>query len=211
MKTFVLATSNQNKLKEFQQILPDWEIKTLKEIGFDQEIEETGETFEENAMIKAEAVQAYLRQKGLDYIVVAEDSGLCVDALDGAPGVSGLCVDALDGAPGVYTARYAGEHGDYRANIDKLWRELAGKESRTAYYICVLAILYPDDERKVYIGKTEGEIIDEERGANGFAYDVVFYSKELQKTFGEAEDEEKNQISHRARAIKQLVRELEGN
>lgn len=197
MKTFVLATSNQNKLKEFQQILPDWEIKTLKEIGFDQEIEETGETFEENAMIKAEAVQAYLRQKGLDYIVVAEDSG--------------LCVDALDGAPGVYTARYAGEHGDYRANIDKLWRELAGKESRTAYYICVLAILYPDDERKVYIGKTEGEIIDEERGANGFAYDVVFYSKELQKTFGEAEDEEKNQISHRARAIKQLVRELEGN
>lgn len=197
MKTFVLATSNQNKLKEFQQILPDWEIKTLKEIGFDQEIEETGETFEENAMIKAEAVRAYLRQKGLDYIVVAEDSG--------------LCVDALDGAPGVYTARYAGEHGDYRANIDKLWRELAGKESRTAYYICVLAILYPDDERKVYIGKTEGEIIDEERGANGFAYDVVFYSKELQKTFGEAEDKEKNQISHRARAIKQLVRELEGN
>lgn len=197
MKTFVLATSNQNKLKEFQQILPDWEIKTLKEIGFDQEIEETGETFEENAMIKAEAVRAYLRQKGLDYIVVAEDSG--------------LCVDALDGAPGVYTARYAGEHGDYRANIDKLWRELAGKESRTAYYICVLAILYPDGERKVYIGKTEGEIIDEERGANGFAYDVVFYSKELHKTFGEAEDEEKNQISHRARAIKQLVRELEGN
>ncbi len=197
MKTFVLATSNQNKLKEFQQILQDWEIKTLKEIGFDQEVEEIGETFEENAMIKAEAVQAYLRQKGLDYIVVAEDSG--------------LCVDALDGAPGVYTARYAGEHGDYRANIDKLWRELAGKESRTAYYICVLAILYPDDERKVYIGKTEGEIIDEERGANGFAYDVVFYSKELQKTFGEAEDEEKNQISHRARAIKQLVRELEGN
>lgn len=197
MKTFVLATSNQNKLKEFQQILQDWEIKTLKEIGFDQEVEETGETFEENAMIKAEAVRAYLRQKGLDYIVVAEDSG--------------LCVDALDGAPGVYTARYAGEHGDYRANIDKLWRELAGKESRTAYYICVLAILYPDDERKVYIGKTEGEIIDEERGANGFAYDVVFYSKELQKTFGEAEDKEKNQISHRARAIKQLVRELEGN
>lgn len=197
MKTFVLATSNQNKLKEFQQILQDWEIKTLKEIGFDQEVEETGETFEENAMIKAEAVQAYLRQKGLNYIVVAEDSG--------------LCVDALDGAPGVYTARYAGEHGDYRANIDKLWRELAGKESRTAYYICVLAILYPDGERKVYIGKTEGEIIDEERGANGFAYDVVFYSKELQKTFGEAEDEEKNQISHRARAIKQLVRELEGN
>lgn len=197
MKTFVLATSNQNKLKEFQQILQDWEIKTLKEIGFDQEVEETGETFEGNAMIKAEAVRAYLRQKGLDYIVVAEDSG--------------LCVDVLDGAPGVYTARYAGEHGDYRANIDKLWRELAGKESRTAYYICVLAILYPDGERKVYIGKTEGEIIDEERGANGFAYDVVFYSKELQKTFGEAEDEEKNQISHRARAIKQLVRELEGN
>lgn len=177
--------------------MQDWEIKTLKEIGFDQEVEETGETFEENAMIKAEAVRAYLRQKGLDYIVVAEDSG--------------LCVDALDGAPGVYTARYAGEHGDYRANIDKLWRELAGKESRTAYYICVLAILYPDGERKVYIGKTEGEIIDEERGANGFAYDVVFYSKELQKTFGEAEDKEKNQISHRARAIKQLVRELEGN
>lgn len=190
MKTIVIATNNQNKLKEFKKILDNYNIITLKDIEYLNEIEETGQTFEENALIKAETIHNYLKQKNLEYIVIAEDSG--------------LCVDSLNGAPGVYSARYAGGHGNDQANRDKLQKELEGKE-RKAYFICTIALYYPSGEYKTFDGKTFGEISKKELGSKEFGYDCIFYSHDLNKTFGEASQEEKNKVSHRARAIEKLL------
>lgn len=190
MKTIVIATNNENKLKEFKKILDNYNIITLKDIEYFNEIEETGQTFEENALIKAETIHNYLKQKNLEYIVIAEDSG--------------LCVDSLNGAPGVYSARYAGGHGNDQANRDKLQKELEGKE-RKAYFICTIALYYPSGEYKTFDGKTFGEISKEELGSKEFGYDCIFYSDDLNKTFGEASQEEKNKVSHRARAIEKLL------
>lgn len=193
MKTIVIASNNEHKLKEFKRILKEYNILTLKDIEYYDEIEETGETFEENALIKAETIHQYLKEKGLEYIVISEDSG--------------LCVDSLNGAPGVYSARYSGIHGDDQANRDKLQKELEGKDRR-AYFICDIVVYYPNGEHKVYVGKTFGEITKEEIGNKDFGYDCIFYSEDLNKTFGEAKEEEKNKVSHRARALAELVREL---
>lgn len=190
MKTIVIATNNQNKLKEFKKILDNYNIISLKDIEYLNEIEETGQTFEENALIKAETIHNYLKQKNLEYIVIAEDSG--------------LCVDSLNGAPGVYSARYAGGHGNDQANRDKLQKELEGKE-RKAYFICTIALYYPSGEYKTFDGKTFGEISKKELGSKEFGYDCIFYSHDLNKTFGEASQEEKNKVSHRARAIEKLL------
>lgn len=192
-KTIVIATNNKHKLKEFKDILTDYNILSLNDIEYFEEIEETGETFEENALIKAQTIHNYLKNKGLNYIVIADDSG--------------LCVDSLDGAPGVYSARYAGGHGDNQANRNKLQKELEGKE-RNAYFICTIAVIYPDGEHKIFIGKTYGEIIREEIGSKEFGYDCIFYSKDLNKTFGEATEDEKNSVSHRGRAIQELIKEI---
>lgn len=193
VKTIVLASNNKHKLKEFKEILKDYKIITLNEIEYYDDIEETGETFEENAMIKAETIHKYLKEKGLDYIVVAEDSG--------------LCVDALNGAPGIYSARYAGGHGNDQANRDKLRKELEEKD-RNAYFICTIVVYYPNAEHKTFVGKTYGKIIDEELGKKDFGYDPIFYSNDLNKTFGEALEEEKNSVSHRSRAIKEMINSL---
>ena len=193
MKTIVLASNNKHKLKEFKEILKDYKIITLNEIEYYDDIEETGKTFEENAMIKAETIHKYLKEKGLDYIVVAEDSG--------------LCVDALNGAPGIYSARYAGGHGNDQANRDKLRKELEEKD-RNAYFICTIVVYYPNAEHKTFVGKTYGKIIDEELGKKDFGYDPIFYSSDLNKTFGEALEEEKNSVSHRSRAIKEMLNSL---
>ena len=125
MEKIVLASNNQHKVKEFKEILSNYEILTMKDIGYLDDIEEPGETFAENALIKAETIHNYLKEKGLDYIVIADDSG--------------LCCDALDGAPGVYSARYAGEHGNIEANREKLIKELQGKE-RTACFVCNIIV-----------------------------------------------------------------------
>lgn len=193
MKTIVLASNNKHKLKEFKEILTNYNIITLNDIEYFNEIEETGKTFEENALIKAETIHNYLKEKGLNYIVISDDSG--------------LCVDALNGAPGIYSARYAGIHGDNQANRDKLQRELEGK-NRSAYFICTIIVYYPNGEHKTFIGKTFGEISTEESGNKDFGYDCIFYSKDLNKTFGEASEEEKNSVSHRSRAIKEMLKEL---
>ena len=130
MKTVVLASGNKHKIKEIQEMFSQsektkgYKVIPMGEIGFDADIEETGETFEENAKIKVDAIYDYLRNKGLDYAVMSDDSG--------------LCVDALDGRPGVYSARYAGEPVDYQANRDKLLFELDGKENRTAHFVCCI-------------------------------------------------------------------------
>lgn len=193
MKTIVLASNNKHKLKEFKEILKDYNILTLNDIGYTEDIEETGETFKENALIKAETIQNYLKEKELEYIVIAEDSG--------------LCVDALSGAPGIYSARYAGGHGNDQANRDKLIKELIGKNNK-AYFICTIVLFYPNKEYKFFEGKTYGRIISKEKGKKDFGYDCIFYSDDLKKTFGEAEEKEKNSVSHRSRAIQKLLEVL---
>ena len=193
-KTIVIASNNNHKLKEFKKILTDYNIITLNDIGYFDDIEETGATFKENALIKAETIHNYLKSKGLDYIVVADDSG--------------LCVDSLNGAPGVYSARYAGEHGDNKANRNKLQTELIGKK-RDAYFVCTIVIVYPSGEHKTFEGKTYGKITEEELGKKDFGYDCIFYSNDLNKTFGEASEDEKNSVSHRGRAIKEMVKGMQ--
>lgn len=195
MDKIVLATNNKCKVKEYKEILSDVEILTLKDIHYHEEIEETGETFLENALLKAKTIHDYLKKQGREYIVVAEDSG--------------LCVDSLEGAPGVYSARYSGGHGDDQKNRDKLRKELDGKK-RDAYFTCTIVVYYPNEEYQSFVGKTFGKIIDEELGKKDFGYDCIFYSDELQKTFGEANEEEKNKISHRGRAIEQMRKQLKG-
>lgn len=192
-KTIVVASNNKHKIKEIRAILTDYNIISMGEIGFNQEIEENGKNFEENALIKAKTIHNYLKKSGKDYLVLADDSG--------------LCVDSLQGDPGVYSARYSGTHGDDQANRNKLLRELEGKE-RTAYFCCTIAIIFPNGEKQVVEGKTYGNITTEEIGENGFGYDCIFYSKDLKKTFGEATDQEKNAVSHRNRALEKIKKEL---
>lgn len=193
MKTIVLATNNKHKLNEFRKVLIDYNIITLNDIDFFGEIEENGKTFEENALIKAETVHKFLKKKGLEYVVVAEDSG--------------LCVDSLNGEPGIFSARYCGEYGNDQKNRDKLQHELIGK-NRDAYFICTIIIYYPNGNHKTYIGKTFGKITTEEFGNKEFGYDCIFYSNDLNKTFGESTEEEKNSVSHRGRAIKEMLKAL---
>lgn len=192
MPKIVLATSNQHKLAEYQELLPDYQIITLQDVGFTKDIEETGASFVENAIIKAQTIHDFLPNP--KPIVVAEDSG--------------LAVDSLDGAPGIYSARYAGGHGNDAANRAKLLRELSGKP-RTAKFVCAIAVVYPDNTSESVIGETSGSITETERGDSGFAYDTLFYSDDLHKTFGEATEEEKNSVSHRGRAIQKLRKKLE--
>lgn len=189
MGKIILATNNVHKFKEFKKIYSDEELLSLKDIGFFEDVEETGATFLENALIKAKAVHEYAVSKNLMYPVIADDSG--------------LEVDALDGAPGVYSARYASEH-DQKKNRDYLIKQLRGYEDKTAHFTCCLVKYFPNNEFIYAYGKTDGYIIEEETGDTSFGYDCIFYSSELNKTFGEASDEEKNGVSHRARAIKNL-------
>lgn len=192
MKTIVLASNNNHKIKEFREILKNYEVLSLSDINFTDEIDETGKTFEENAIIKAKTISEYLNSKKLNYIVIADDSG--------------LSVEALNGAPGVYSARYAGNHND-KANRDKLLNELVGKD-RKANFTCAIAVCYPNGNCKTYVGKTYGEIANCELGKTDFGYDCIFYSSDLQKTFGEASEEEKNAVSHRGRAIQEMLKDF---
>ena len=166
---------------------------TLKDVGFFDDIDETGETFEENALIKAKAVNQFLKSKNLKYYVMADDSG--------------LCVEALGGAPGVYSARYAGEHND-EANRAKLKNELLGKENRQAKFMTCLAFMKPNGEYITCIGETKGEILPKEQGSLEFCYDPLFYSYDLKKSFGEATEDEKNSVSHRGRAVQNLLKQI---
>lgn len=183
----VAATGNAHKLQEFRSILTGYEILSQSEAGFFGDVEETGATFAENALIKARAV--------------AQATGMAALADD-----SGLCVDALHGAPGVYSARYSG--GDDRANRALLLKNLAGEKERTAHFACAIALVLPDGGVLESCGATYGKILEEERGENGFGYDCLFWSDDLHKTFAEASEEEKNAVSHRGRALQALRERL---
>lgn len=196
MKKLIIATKNKGKVRDFQNFLgADFQIISLDEINtlFDLDIdtEETADTFEGNAKLKAYDLYKNLEAKGLtNFSVVADDSG--------------LCVDFLNGNPGVYSARYAGNHDD-KANNEKLIHELHGipKEKRTAYYITCLVYVSENVEKIVY-GKFDGYILDEERGSNGFAYDTLFECKESGKVYAEMSDDERANVSHRNKALKNL-------
>ena len=185
----VVATGNANKLREFSQLFIDYEVVSQKEMGFLEEVEETGVTFAENALIKARAAA-----KALGVPALADDSG--------------LCVTALGGAPGVYSARYSGDHND-KSNREKLLKELGDSVDRTAYFQCAIALVYPNGKELIAEGRTYGNILFEERGEGGFGYDSLFESVDLKKSFGEATAEEKNAVSHRNRALKALLEKLD--
>lgn len=194
MEKIILASNNQHKIKEFKQILKDYEILPLSEIGFDEEIEENGTTFQENSKIKVDAISEYLKSKNLEgYMVMGDDSG--------------LCVDSLDGAPGVFSARYAEEH-NAQANRDLLLKNLNGIENREAKFVCVITLKKPNGEYIVSQGEVKGCILTEETGDTSFGYDCLFFSHELNKSFGLATADEKNVISHRGRAIQNLLTKL---
>ncbi|NLZ47962.1 MAG: XTP/dITP diphosphatase [Clostridiales bacterium] len=198
MKKLLVASNNQHKIKEIKEILRDIpvEILGLKEAGIDIDVEENGNTFMENAYIKAKAIYDLLDNKE-DYLVMSDDSG--------------LAVDALNGAPGVYSARFAGEHGNSKKNNEKLLSMLEGIEfeKRTARFICAIVLLYGGEQALKVVGEVEGYITDKEYGKDGFGYDPLFYTKEFNKTFAELTAEEKNSISHRGRALEQLKKGLE--
>ncbi|KGR83329.1 XTP/dITP diphosphatase [Lysinibacillus odysseyi] len=189
MKQVVIATKNRGKAKDFEALFTPlgYEVVTMFDVAPDMEIEETGTTFEENAVLKAETLS-----KALGTIVIADDSG--------------LAVDALDGAPGVYSARYAGDHDD-EANIVKVLENLKGvpEEERTARFMCALAIAGPELETTTVFGSCEGVILEEKRGTNGFGYDPIFFVPELNRAMAELSPEEKGAISHRGNAIRKLA------
>lgn len=187
----VLASHNQKKIRELRQILsahiPDVEIVSLDDVGLTDEIEENGTTFAENAYIKAHAAA----KSG--YIGVGDDSG--------------LEVYALDRAPGIYSARYAGEHGDDAANNALLLKNLEDKQDRSGAFVCGIACVFPEDLTKSHYfeGRTEGVILHKYRGEGGFGYDPLFYYPAMGKTFAEMTAQEKNSISHRGKAMQLLV------
>lgn len=188
----VLASRNKHKISELQALLGKYiegvEILSLDDVGIYGEIVEDGESFTENAMIKARAAA----KSG--YIGLGDDSG--------------LEVDALGGAPGIFSARYAGEHGDDAANNALLLKNLEGKSDRSARFVCALACVFPGGAEICVRGTAEGEMLCEHRGNGGFGYDPLFYFPPLKKTFGELSAEEKNKHSHRSNAIELLAREL---
>lgn len=190
---FVVASTNLGKIKEIKKVLEDtsFEVISMAEAGFDEEIEETGTTFEENALIKAEAVAAKVNA-----IVMADDSG--------------LEVDALNGAPGVYSARYAGECATDNDRIVKLLSELSDvpEDKRQARFVSSIAVVLPGGENFVVRGTCEGLITKEPSGENGFGYDPIFYLPEYNATMAEISLEEKNKISHRGRALVKMVEKL---
>ncbi len=188
----ILATHNKNKVKEMQSFLAsvfdDVTVITATEAGFTEDIEENGTTFEENALIKARAV----RKDGA--ISIADDSG--------------LCVNALGGAPGIYSARYAGEPCDDKKNNEKVLKELEKHSDRSAAFVCAIACVLPDGSEFTVRGKADGVMLTEEKGEGGFGYDPLFLFPSLGKTFAELTREEKHEVSHRGNALRILKDEL---
>lgn len=190
----LVATNNMGKLREFNKILGELGIEcvSLKDMGINIDVEEDGKTFLENAKIKAEEV---FKIAGIP--TVSDDSG--------------LEVDALFGEPGVYSARYAGVHGDDEANNRLLLEKLKDvpDEKRSARFKCAIYLVMSEDKHYFSEGSAEGYILYEKKGENGFGYDPLFFSSDLKKGFAEASDEEKNSVSHRGKALRGLKKKLE--
>ena len=179
----LIATSNKHKIKEIKHMLPEHEIITLSDLNDNDDVEETGETYEENAYLKA--FHFYEKYK---MNVIADDSG--------------LSVDYLDGGPGVYSARYAFVGCTPKDNRVKLLKVMDGVENRNAHFICSICFINENGEARFFIGSSDGKILHEEIGDPSFGYDCIFFSDDLQMSFGEAKEEDKNKVSHRGRAVK---------
>lgn len=190
MKKIVVATNNLNKLYEYRVLLKDtgYEVMSLKDIGFMGDIEETGSTFSENAVEKALAVAKFTK-----YPVIADDSG--------------LCVNALDGFPGIYSRRFM-EDQPYTVKNQEIINRLKEYSDKTAKFVASIALVNYERFPQVFVGEVKGIIIDESRGDNGFGYDPIFYVPSLDKTLAEATEEEKNSVSHRANALQGLLNYL---
>lgn len=194
VKRIIFATGNAGKMREIREILADFggEILSMKEAGISTDVEENGASYEENALIKARAVA----EKAGDAVVLADDSG--------------LEIDALGGEPGIYSARYLGEDTSYRVKNANLIERLAGvpEKKRTARFVCAIAAVLPDGRELVTKAAVEGRIGYEEKGEGGFGYDPIFYVPEFGRTTAELSEEEKNQISHRGKALRLMKEEL---
>ncbi|MGI6077115.1 MAG: RdgB/HAM1 family non-canonical purine NTP pyrophosphatase [Fastidiosipilaceae bacterium] len=190
----VVATHNRDKIKEIKAILKDlpFEVMSQKDVGFDEEVIEDGVSFPANALIKAKAVHPYCP----DAYVMADDSG--------------LCVDALGGAPGIYSSRFAGEETDYPTKFKYLWDLLASvdPDDWTARFICAVAVVRPDGSAFTVLGEMAGCITDTPRGQNGFGYDPIFYLPNLLVTSAELPPELKNMCSHRGVAVRKMAKKL---
>lgn len=191
----VFASGNKHKIEEFGAIIrkyiPDIEVVSMKDVGISDDIVEDGDTFEANAMIKARAVSAH------GYIGVADDSG--------------LSVDALGGAPGIYSARYAGEHGNDKKNNAKLLEDMKDEADRSCAFVSAIACAFPEGSEYsdfTVRGECRGTLLYEERGCGGFGYDPLFFVEKYEKTFGELLPQEKNEISHRAVATELFAKKF---
>ena len=189
----ILATKNKGKIKDFEKLTEGMNIEVLSildNIDFPDVVED-GKTFEENSAKKALEIAKYT-----GIITVSDDSG--------------LCVDALNGEPGIYSARYFGENATDELNIEKLLKNLSNieKKNRKAHFVSVVSIAFPDGTVKSFRGETQGEILFEKEGNNGFGYDPIFYSYDLGKSFGLATIEEKKSVSHRGRAFEKLKNDV---
>ena len=200
MRKIIFATGNQGKMREVRRILEnlkiegeETEILSMKEAGIDIDIEEDGASFEENAVIKAKAVA----KAAPGAIVLADDSG--------------LQIDYLNGEPGIYSARYLGEDTPYHIKNTNLIKRLEGveDEKRTARFVCAIAVAMPDGTVDTQTGIIEGRIGYEEKGEGGFGYDPIFYVPEFGKTTAELSEDEKNAVSHRGKALRAIRERLE--
>ena len=189
---FVLATHNPGKLKEMSDILARFGVEVVSpgDLGITVDVEETGTTFAENAMLKAKAICAAAQLPA-----IADDSG--------------LCVDALNGGPGVYSARYGGEGLDDRGRYMLLLNNMRGQTTRAAHFACAIACAFPNGDTLTAEGRCDGTIAFAPMGEGGFGYDPVFFVPEKAKTFGQLTAEEKSAISHRGRALESFVGKLE--
>ena len=193
----ILATSNKDKAREIAEILSDtpFVVTTMKEEGYDPDIVEDGKTFEENALIKARTVHALAEGA----YVMADDSG--------------LCIDALDGAPGIYSARFCGENSTYPEKFAKIFEMLKDvpEEKRTAKFVCSIAVVRPDGSEFTVRGEVRGVLHEKPMGDGGFGYDPIFYVPEFGMTTAQMTKEQKNSISHRGKASRGMAEKLKAD
>lgn len=196
-KKIIFASNNQNKIKEIKDIIKDYDVISLKDAGIDIDIIESGKTFEENALIKAKTIADLIKNipQLVGTIVLADDSG--------------LEIDYLEGAPGIYSARWKPGKNDYEVNeeVIEMLKNAKGEE-RAAHYTTVIACVLPNGEKMFTKDYTHGIICDEQRGTGGFAYDPIFYIPEFKCTMAEMSLEQKNAISHRGNAIKAMQEKI---
>jgi XTP/dITP diphosphohydrolase len=199
VKSIIVASNNDHKIKEIKQILRDVnvEVKSLKDCNIDIDVVEDGKTFLENSYKKASEIFEYAKEQGMqDFLIMADDSG--------------LEVEYLNGEPGVYSARYAGEHGNNKKNNEKLLEKLKGvpSEKRNAAFVCAIVLINSDGKTIKVEERAYGVIKEELTGVEGFGYDPLFFVPEFNKTFAEMTADEKNSISHRGKALDVVKKEL---